>query len=449
MKKAKLLVLSIMCLGLLLVPQLVNAKEITVENTDKIQDIINDEATEAGDVLLLQDGTYQGDLTINKDLTLKGSDPTKVIIEGGVTISGNVTLENVTVEAAQEQLVDIAGKENGTVNITNCNIRYKDYVENEDYGKAYWTYGIRLNKTANGTTLNVTNSKIDAQYAIWVHGEKNNVTIDQSEVTGWAALDISNGSSAKETANDNVVSVTNSKLIGISYQAVNPTNGYGTIVIGGQTGLELLIQDSEVSNAITTANPLNLIMFGDAYLASSKVTIAIDNSKLINNDKSGNSYVYNYGTEEMASPVSENMIMTTPTTTITAEEGTINAEVAGYINLTLTTFDGSAIMKVPTGLVMPQPEDPNVDGYTFDGWYQDADYKTVFDFTQPLNQDTTIYAKYTKIEETPTPEPTPGQGEEENPSTSDINMPVLLSIGGLSLVGFVITVKKRLDRNHA
>lgn len=53
------------------------------------------------------------------------------------------------------------------------------------------------------------------------------------------------------------------------------------------------------------------------------------------------------------------------------------------------------------------------------------------------------------IEETPTPEPTPGQDEEENPSTSDINMPVLLSIGGLSLVGFAITVKKRLDRNHA
>ena len=169
MKKAKLLVLSIMCLGLLLVPQLVNAKEITVENTDKIQDIINDEATEAGDVLLLQDGTYQGDLTINKDLTLKGSDAAKVIIEGGVTISGNVTLENVTVEAAQEQLVDIAGKENGTVNITNCNIRYKDYVENEDYGKAYWTYGIRLNKTANGTTLNVTNSKIDTEKLLSLH----------------------------------------------------------------------------------------------------------------------------------------------------------------------------------------------------------------------------------------------------------------------------------------
>lgn len=38
---------------------------------------------------------------------------------------------------------------------------------------------------------------------------------------------------------------------------------------------------------------------------------------------------------------------------------------------------------------------PEVEGYTFDGWYADDTYSTEFDFTQPITGDTTIYAKWT------------------------------------------------------
>ena len=38
---------------------------------------------------------------------------------------------------------------------------------------------------------------------------------------------------------------------------------------------------------------------------------------------------------------------------------------------------------------------PEVEGYTFDGWYADADYNTEFDFTKPITGDTTVYAKWT------------------------------------------------------
>ena len=44
-----------------------------------------------------------------------------------------------------------------------------------------------------------------------------------------------------------------------------------------------------------------------------------------------------------------------------------------------------------------KPADPVRDGYTFDGWYADADFKTVFDFSAAITADTTVYAKWTAI----------------------------------------------------
>lgn len=39
---------------------------------------------------------------------------------------------------------------------------------------------------------------------------------------------------------------------------------------------------------------------------------------------------------------------------------------------------------------------PEVEGYTFDGWYADEAHKTKFDFSTPITGDTTIYAKWEK-----------------------------------------------------
>ena len=38
---------------------------------------------------------------------------------------------------------------------------------------------------------------------------------------------------------------------------------------------------------------------------------------------------------------------------------------------------------------------PEVEGYTFDGWYTDDTYSTKFDFTKPITSNTTVYAKWT------------------------------------------------------
>lgn len=38
---------------------------------------------------------------------------------------------------------------------------------------------------------------------------------------------------------------------------------------------------------------------------------------------------------------------------------------------------------------------PEVEGFTFDGWYTDKTYNTEFDFTKPITSNTTVYAKWT------------------------------------------------------
>lgn len=38
---------------------------------------------------------------------------------------------------------------------------------------------------------------------------------------------------------------------------------------------------------------------------------------------------------------------------------------------------------------------PEVEGYTFDGWYADDNYSKKFDFTKPITSNTTVYAKWT------------------------------------------------------
>lgn len=51
------------------------------------------------------------------------------------------------------------------------------------------------------------------------------------------------------------------------------------------------------------------------------------------------------------------------------------------------------------GMTVPIPTPPTRKGYTFEGWYADADCKTPFDFTKPITADTTIYANWTIDEE--------------------------------------------------
>lgn len=370
----------------------VSAATINVSNGDDLSAKVA--SASAGDVLLLEDGTYTGDVTIDKNITLKGASKSGVKIDGSVILNGSaakVVLDTMTIQDAGT-IVDVKLKADLT--IKNVKIAYAGFAGT--YG-VNSSDGIWLEKTANNTILTVENTEIYAKYAIWVNGEGNAVNIDNSTIVGWAALDISNGASSKPTntqASGNSVYVANSTLKGVAAYA-GPTNEYGTIVIGGQKGLELTIDSSTVTNGFVADNVQDLIVYGDAYSTSRDCVIAVINSKLINTASVGNtSAVYNISTEENIEGVN---MFALEDTAVTASNNITYPAVAGYVYLTVDVMGSKVVTMIPKGVVLGSMDDPEaVEGYTFKGYFADSEFKTVFNFAKAIDVDTTIYAKYVK-----------------------------------------------------
>ena len=69
--------------------------------------------------------------------------------------------------------------------------------------------------------------------------------------------------------------------------------------------------------------------------------------------------------------------------------------------VTFDTNDGSNIapVEVDHDGVVPQPQDPNKDGFVFGGWYEDDTFTTQFDFDTRINADLTLYAKWDEAED--------------------------------------------------
>lgn len=63
------------------------------------------------------------------------------------------------------------------------------------------------------------------------------------------------------------------------------------------------------------------------------------------------------------------------------------------------------------GIVTP-PDDPTADGYQFDGWYTQKNGGELFDFSQPIKEDVTVYAHWSEVK----PDPKPDSKPDPNPT---------------------------------
>ena len=410
----------------------VSAKEINVTDVSTLTQALAD--ADAGDTIILADGSYNTDITIEKDIVLKGTSVDGTIVNGSVILNAEgieVTLDSLTITDAGT-IIDV--KATSTLTVNNAKVLYAGYngtfsVNNSD--------GIWLEKTANGSTVNVTNSTVVAKYAIWVYGEENTVNVTGSTINGWAAIDISNGSGSQTTANNNKVSINDSTIIGTNVYN-GRTDAYGVIVIGGQSNVKVEISGSTVKNEFpVTNNQVDVILFSTSYATSEKSEVTISNSELINNDATGSSAVINYSSEEIQD--GEN-IVSLYETKITSENDTIYNTAGNYVTFTIDLMGVQTTTTIPANSTIP--EDAlvldEIEGYTFEGWYLDEDFTTPFDATVPVTDNTILYAKLTEIVEEPTTPENPSEPEEpiENPSTSD-NILTYVVLGGISLVGIV------------
>lgn len=432
-----------------------NANAATERNANpsNFTEVLTD--AEEGDTIILEAGTYDiGTITINKAITLKGANQETTKINGSIKVEADLKLQGVTVSTITDEVILV----NKTVNleVSDCVLEYKGYTET-NYGP--WTAGICLQKeNSDGSTVKVTNTDIYTKYGVWVYSQENNVTIENCNITGWAPVDISNGGSEKvNLAKNNTVTISNSTLTGIGLYNGN-SNAYGTIVIGGQDGLELNIIGSTVTNKIKSDNVQDLIQFGDAYLPSKNVTITIESSELVNTDTTNGSSVINMSTPEIADTTNYNQIIVSADTKMTAENGKIYAPVSGYVILTLSTIEGDISISVPEGFTFTKDDlaPGEVEGYTFEGYFIDKDYNTPFDYSA-LTKDTVLYAKFienkqdpddNKPDENEEQQPTVEENKDEeieNPKTMDnvLNYIMIGVVGIIILAGVIVYIKKK------
>lgn len=70
-----------------------------------------------------------------------------------------------------------------------------------------------------------------------------------------------------------------------------------------------------------------------------------------------------------------------------------------YYTVTFESNGGSEVdpQTIEEGLVATEPEAPTMDGYTFAGWYADAELTAVYDFATPVTSDITLYAAWEEV----------------------------------------------------
>lgn len=93
------------------------------------------------------------------------------------------------------------------------------------------------------------------------------------------------------------------------------------------------------------------------------------------------------------------MIMVGTMTSCTPEKESNKTEDPLKFTVTFDSNGGSAVksIDVENGGTVTKPKDPQRDGYEFKGWYADKDCTQIFDFTTPIIENITLYAKWDKI----------------------------------------------------
>jgi hypothetical protein len=147
-----------------------------------IQDAIED--AESGDVINVGAGTYveDGQIVIDKDLTIIGEGKTKTILKPNYTSTGiytegagwfyiksgiSATIKNLTLDG-EGQIINTAIQSRGNVVVENCLIK-------NIYEKQYFGFGIQLLDGTNNTIINSEFENIE-RVGIHVRGGKNGVT---------------------------------------------------------------------------------------------------------------------------------------------------------------------------------------------------------------------------------------------------------------------------------
>ena len=329
--------------GMFMVPSVHAADPCTPADGEAL----STQLSSCSDIALQSGQTYTGQFTIGKDITIVGNGAT---INGTFTITGadsaNVNISNLTMTGTN-------GKEEGTnaqpeyiavktpnvkLNVSNVNIYYGNMNESNQF-TAHGTGIVVYAEDSAGSTVEVTDSTIHAKYAIWIEGSNSDLTVRNSQLSGYAALDLT--SSSQKTSGNNIT-IDNSTLTGYALGKAAQNNDFGTIAIANKNNVQINI----INNSVITNNFANgidarsdLILISDNPALPTNVNVNVSNSTLDNtNNEFGAVYNAN-GTNDNSFKTENTTIMGT---LIAGAEGQyyVDFVVDGKSNVVLVGADG-------------------------------------------------------------------------------------------------------------
>ena len=439
------------------------AASVTVNNYDDLVSAISSAAS--GDTINLEAGTYGTGaevITIDKDITLVGAGKTSTDIYGGIALSGaNVTLQNLTVghdSASLNGAAAIRYLSASSLTLDGVEVAFHGYdISTADIGVSEYYAGVDFNMV-NDSALTINNSSVIAKYGIWVHGANETVTINDSEISGWAALEVSLGNSHNGSfAAGNVVNVTNSTLTGYNFTTNCSSNSWGTIVFGQQDGLVFNVENSTIASTPVAGGVCeqSLLYYGGGYSESKNVSINITNSTLSLTEPSNAtdpSYFLNYN---LAANAGNSNLLTLNNVSLDGPTDRMTAPLAGHITLTVTDGNKSLIFDVAENYVMTDEMLGRInaafatEGYIFRGVYADADFTTPVAAGDTYTQNTTLYVDRSEItpETGATEEPTT-DSEGISPQTSDLNTAIVFTVmaGALLALSLAYRTQRKARR---
>jgi len=217
LKKPLFLVVSIFLAVALALPVVADTLVVSKENGEfsSIQEAID--AAESGGTVLVKEGTYEENLTINKDLTLKATEEAKVTIKGtdqGTSLislspsQSEITITRITLMGKDNKASGIEVKGKSTLTLNQCKVVNNDDsgIEILDSSQAY-IIGSTIRNNGEGIVVR------DSSRAELISNE-----VKRNE---WEGINVS--SSSKTTIQDNQIS----------------RNGEGGINVWQSGGLEI------------------------------------------------------------------------------------------------------------------------------------------------------------------------------------------------------------------
>ncbi|MCQ4635391.1 Ig-like domain-containing protein [Anaerovorax odorimutans] len=180
------------------------------------------DAAKAGDIIEIAEGTHSEDLTVNKDITLRGKGEDKTILKGKIDLTGGTSaFENLKVEnrentTYENALITLKGEQPSTARFEHCTIH-----DNET--------AFRMESKGSALTLKDTDVKGEDRYGIGIRNEGQTLTVEGGTIEGWGAIMTSAGGLVEgKLENSRVkIKITGATIVGIAQD----NDDYGAITL--------------------------------------------------------------------------------------------------------------------------------------------------------------------------------------------------------------------------